>query len=384
MKHKLIFNLIVILAFAATVRAHSSDDEKTATTKSFTVTKGGTLEVSTNNGEIRITTWTKNEVSVKVRGIEEDDDRDRLRITQSENTVRVETWESDEEVRFDISIPTQFNVDLRTSVGTIEIKGELIGRLEGTTSAGDIRLGNVGGEVDMRTSGGDIRTGKMDGTATLKTSGGNITVESSTGELDIRTSGGEITVGDVGKSLRASTSGGNVDVGNIGGDADLSTSGGNVNAGKITGKATLKTAGGDIELGGARGSVIAKTSGGNVVLEEIFGSVEARTAGGDVSVEMTPGGTGTSKLTSSGGNIKLTLPENAKATIDALIKVRGSGWGGHWSSMNDYSIHSDFKADSYEKDKEEKEIRGRYTINGGGQAISLQTVDGDIEILKEK
>ena len=384
MKQNLLLTIILTLAFVGAARAHGAEGDNTATSKTFTVTKGGTLEVSTSGGDIRITTWDKNEVSVKVRGIDEyEEDSDHLKIGQTDNTVRVETWGSFNDARFEISIPTEFNLDLRTSVGAIEIRGNLKGHLEGTTSAGDIRLGNVGGEIDMRTSGGDIRTGKIEGTGTLKTSGGDITIESTSGQLDIHTSGGEISIGDVGKSLKASTSGGNITLGDVGGEADVSTSGGNITAGKISGTATLKTAGGDVELHGANGTVIAKTSGGNVTLENVFGSVEAKTAGGDVDVELTPNATGTSRMTSSGGSIRLSLPENAKATIEARIRLRGSGWGHSRVSMDDYSIRSDFKADSYEKDREEKEIRGRYTLNGGGHKISLETVDGDIEIKKQ-
>ena len=385
MKKHIITYFIATFAITAPLFASSSDGEPTSVSKTFTVSKGGTLEVSTNGGDIRITAWTKNEASVRVRGIEDDEeDSDQLSIKQAGNTIRIESWGSFEGARFEISIPTEFNIDLHTSVGTIDIKGGLTGRLEATTSAGDIRLGNVGGEIDMRTSGGDIRTGKIDGTATLKTSGGNITVESSTGALDIHTSGGEIVIGNVGKSLRASTSGGNIELSDVGGDADLSTSGGNITAGKITGKASLKTAGGDVELHGANGAITAKTSGGNVLLEQISGSVEAKTAGGDVDVELIPNATGTSRLNSSGGNLKLTLPENSKATIDATIRIQGSGWGRHRTSMDEYTIRSDFKATSLDKDKHEGEIHGHFILNGGGHTITLETVNGDIDIRKQR
>ena len=379
---------LLLLAFTftciATAFTADQDNDKDDRTKSFTVTKGGTLELSTNGGDIKITTWEKNEVLVKARGFNEDDDYSGVKMHQSGNMIHVETWGSCEEAHFDISLPADFNVDLRTSAGTIDIRGALSGKLTGSTSAGDIRLGNLGGEIEMHTSGGDIRAGKLKGTATLRTSGGNVSVESTSDELDVRTSGGEVTIGNVGKSLKASTSGGNVEIGDVGGDAEISTSGGNINAGKITGRASLKTAGGDVELQGATGRVIAKTSGGNVALSNINGSVEAKTAGGDVDVELFPDASGNSRLSSSGGAVKLSLPENAKASIDALIRVRPNGWsfGFTTESMKDYKIRSDFKADSYEKDREDREIRGKYTLNGGGHSISLETTNGDIEIRK--
>ncbi len=380
-----LFSITFILTLFSTLSLYSYEtDNPDDRSMNFTVTKGGTLELSTNGGDIRISTWDKNEVLVKARGFNEDDDYNGVKMHQTGNTINVETWGSCDEAHFDISLPADFNVDLRTSAGTIDIRGTLTGKLIGSTSAGDIKLGNLGGEIEMHTSGGDIRAGKINGTATLRTSGGNISVERASDELDVRTSGGDLTIGNVGKSLRASTSGGNVEIGDVGGNAEISTSGGNISAGKITGQASLKTAGGDVELQGATGRIIAKTSGGNVSLQNVNGSVEAKTAGGDVDVELFPTVKGSSRLSSSGGTIKISLPDNAKATIDALIRVRPNGmfFGFGSDGMKEYKIRSDFKADSYEKDREDREIRGKYTINGGGHSISLETTNGDIEIRK--
>ena len=90
-------------------------------------------------------------------------------------------------------------------------------------------------------------------------------------------------------------------------------------------------------------------------------------------------------MNSSGGNIKLYIPENAKATISARIRLQGNDWG--WSGnrhrgSDEYSVRSEFKSETYEKDTDGREIRAKYILNGGGQLISLETVNGDIDILK--
>ncbi len=138
----------------------------------------------------------------------------------------------------------------------------------------------------------------------------------------------------------------------------------------------MKTAGGDITLDGASGVVMAKTAGGDLHLKNITGSVQGETAGGDVHAEIRPTGSGRSRLATAGGDVQLFVPENAKATIEARIRIRG-----HWKeSKEDYSVISDFKATKYETDDDVHEIRATYVLNGGGELINLETVNGDIYV----
>jgi len=358
-------------------------DGQDARTKSFSVSKGGTLDVEVDGGDIRIDVWEKNEVLVQVEGIDEED-LDRLKMSQKGNTVIVELrrrgrWWSSDHTLFNITVPSEFNTDLRTAGGDIEFRGSLSGTVKGKTSGGNVTLGDVkSGRVDLSTSGGNMRTGDIQSDVTLHTSGGNIELGKVGGEANVSTSGGDIRVEGVAKKLKARTSGGNIDIGDVGGEADLSTSGGNVNVRKVSGRASLHTSGGNIDLGGASGDVEAKTSGGDLKLNDISGSIDAATSGGDVTAELKPSGKGRSSLASSGGTITLYIPETAKATIDALIRIDG-----RWKSRSErYQIRSDFKADKYEKDEDEEEIRATYILNGGGEDIELRTVNSDIKILK--
>ena len=349
--------------------------------KTFSVNKGGTLDVSINGGDIHIATWEKNEVAIKVQFEDEDAEED-LKMTQNGNTVRIVDnggW-GETDNRYDISVPAKFNLEMRTGSGDLIISGKLEGTIDGQTSGGSIRMDDVTGKVDVSTSGGDIRAGRITGDGRFNTSGGDIDVQGTSGDLDVKTSGGDIRLGNVGKTLRASTSGGNVTIGDVGNEAEVSTSGGNIRVGKVNGRVRLKTSGGDVELSSGTGSILAYTSGGNVRLSNIAGSIDARTAGGDIDAELTPDGKGTSKLASASGEIRFFVPENARATIDAVIRIHG-GWH---SSRDSYDIQSDFKAETKESDRDSREIRARYILNGGGQSISLETVNSDITIRKMK
>lgn len=379
MKH-LASIFVLALAIMGTTVLHAATEEQMKKERSFAASKGGTLEVSIAGGDIHIATWNKDEVAISVSGLDEEEYRD-LEMNQQGNTVRVTSRDRRSHGgRFDFSIPAEFNLDIETSAGDIVTKGRLRGEVHGTTSAGDIILDDIEGTVKVQTSGGDIRTAKFTGKAVLKTSGGDIDVASSTSDLEIQTSGGNIRVGNVGKSLRGSTAGGDITIGDVGGDAKVSTAGGNVKVGKVTGQATLSTAGGDVELNGGTGVIQASTSGGDIRLAYISGSVRASTSGGDINAELTPGGNGRSKLSSSGGNIVLYVPETAKATISALIRIQG-----RWRTQKDeYKIRSEFKEESSVRDDDEREIRARYVLNGGGEDITLETVNSNIEIRKLK
>jgi len=355
--------------------------EEGTRSKSFPVGKGGTIEISTSVGDVRISPWEKNEVLVNVEGLD-DEDFDQVKMSQNGNVVRVTyrtRWgDGSGHIRFLINVPSQFNLDLNTSGGDLEVKGGLTGKIDGSTSGGDIKLGNVfGGPVDVSTSGGDITTGKMEGEGHLKTAGGDIHVGSVNGSLTVNTSGGDIQVETVSKTLDAKTAGGDINIGDVGGEARVATSGGDVNVGKVTGKATLSTAGGDIELRGASGKVSARTSGGDVKLQNITGSIDAKTAGGEVEAELIPSGKGGSKLTSSGGDVRLYIDENSKATIEATIRLDGWGW-----KKNRYVVKSEFQKESYETDEDAGEIRAVYKLNGGGEVVELSTSNSNIEIHK--
>jgi DUF4097 and DUF4098 domain-containing protein YvlB len=385
MKKLAVIAIALIVSGSLGYAQKDDTQESGVRSKSFTVSKGGMLEVSVGVGDIRITTWDKNEAYVRASGID-DDEIDRLKMTQSGNTIRVTFrprggW-SHGSAEFEINIPKEFDTDLRTSGGDIEISDFIKGKIKGSTSGGDIKLSTVEGTVSMSTSGGNVRGGDIQGDGELRTSGGDIKVGNVNGDLELNTSGGNIDVRNVGKTLHASTSGGDITIGDVGGEANVSTSGGNIEMGTVAGRASMHTSGGDVSLKGASGTVKASTSGGDMKLFNVSGSIDASTSGGEIEAELYPSGKGRSKLSSSGGTVKLSIPASAKATIDAIIHF-GNNWGSWFGGRRDkYSVKSDFKADSYEKDEDAGEIHAVYTINGGGSEIDLSTSGADIIIRK--
>jgi hypothetical protein len=313
-----------------------------------------------------------------VIGLDEDDAED-LKMKQEGNTVSVQlkSRHSRNGASFSIKTPEQFEFDVKSSGGELSFTGNFTGNIVGTTAGGDVKAQNVNGNVTLTTAGGDVRTGDITGDVKLTTAGGDIVANTVGGEGKLSTAGGDIVVNTANKTLTLATAGGDIKINNVGGEVKASASGGDIIVGVVKGAAKLNTSGGDIKLSGANGRISANTSGGDIKLEKIDGSVSANTSGGEVYVELNPDGSDESNLSSAGGNIKLLVSENAKATIEAVIEV---------SSRKDfngpYVITSDFKIDNYVTDEDDKELRATITLNGGGKLIKLRTSDSKIEIKK--
>lgn len=311
--------------------AHTEDQSRIAgssRSETFQVEKGGRLDLNTRAGDIIISTWRKNEAVVTVQGIPSGS-ADDLRIRYEGGILRVDYdprfsgWSINRRkgMRFKIDLPAEFDLDLRTGGGDIEVVGNLAGDVRSHTSGGDVTLRDIDGEVELTTSGGDIRVGTIGGDVHLQTSGGDIRVEKASADLDVQTSGGDIRIGHVGKTLEAQTSGGDIAIEYVGGKARITTSGGDIEIYELSGNARITTAGGDIELRNAKGVIQAKTAGGELELLNVTGAIDARTAGGEVLAEIIPEGSKGSSLISAGGDIVLYVDPEARATIEARIHV---------------------------------------------------------------
>jgi len=374
--------MLAALLILALIPVTDAVGKTTPVTESFKVKKGGNLVVDVENAgaTVEVKVWSKLEVAVTAHGIRESDLED-LEIEMDGNTVNVffdpgRSWASHGRLRFAISVPSNFNLDIGTSGGDVEVTGAIEGTVHAGTAGGDITVEDVKGEIQLRTAGGDVEAGDVDGDAHLRTAGGDIEVGDVKGTLTAKTAGGDIEAGNVTKDLVAKTAGGDISCDGIGGEADVETAGGDIELGVVKGEVAAKTAGGDIEIDGATGKAAAKTSGGDIRLSGIVGFVRAATAGGDIYVELDPSNASGSDMETKGGDVELYLPANAKVTIEALIRLRD--WDRR--DTDKYDIRSDFKAEEHERT--DREVRARYVINGGGKVINIETVNGNVEIRK--
>jgi len=361
--------------------------------REFEVSPGGRLTLRSDAGPITVRTWDQPRVRVRVINPEAFE----VSFEQSQNQVRVvaEDDRGRSRIRFEADVPTEFDLELDTGGGAIEVAG-LNGDVYADTSGGNITLSRVdNGDVVADTSGGRIEIGEVtNGNVVADTSGGRITIGNVIGNVEADTSGGNITIGDVDGNVSADTSGGRIRVGQVTGNVSLDTSGGSIEAGYAGGTMTADTSGGNITLAGSDrlliadtsggtiriarsgGPVRVDTSGGNIFLGAIDGYIEADTSGGSIEAELgliEPGQDAHIDLESSGGDIDLRIPGNHAATVDARIQVSRR-------SRGDYRIYTDFPLVITGVD--EREVIGRGDINGGGDRIRIETSNGDIRIMR--
>jgi DUF4097 and DUF4098 domain-containing protein YvlB len=261
--------------------------------KSFRVGSGGTLNIETDVGSIEVQADGGSQVKVEVfrdvdarsRGEIDDiledfaidfDQRDDDVFITGEWKDKSSRWWSRRrtrlKLRYVVSVPTRFNVDLQTSGGSISVD-DLEGKVNSKTSGGSLNFGDIKGPVHGRTSGGSITLEGCEGTANVRTSGGGIHIGEVDGDVEAHTSGGSITIERANGEVNAGTSGGGIKVEEVMGAIEATTSGGSVTAHisqQPKGRCYLKTSGGSVKV---------------YLAEDIGVDLDARTSGGHVETD---------------------------------------------------------------------------------------------------
>jgi TonB family protein len=293
-------------------------------------------------------------------------------------------------VQFEISVPRNYSVEVKTEAGDIETD-DIGGTASLTTQGGNIRAGRIGVGIGNFRNAGSERL-----VARLETEGGHIQVQDVAGDLRAFTAGGHINAGNIAGDAALRSGGGHIRAGQIGGRADLETEGGNITVGQAGNLVSVRTGGGQIDFGEVRGSVRAQTGGGgirimyvsgpmevessagSICLTRVAGTVRAATAGGTITAWINPdapssGGTvhlpGLSQLTSGNGDIIVFLPRNLAADIDAVVESGGVR-----------RIEADPALALQIQNRGNGPVRAMAALNGGGPPLKLRTTGGKIRL----
>jgi len=164
--------------------------------KSFSVTSGGKLDIQADRGSIEVATdgSEKAEVRVfrKVKGgskaqADELLNNHEVTLAQDGNTVSVVARNRKErsgfwslgranlDVRYQVSIPRKFDVELKTAGGNIQVD-DLDGQASAHTTSGSINLQSVTGNVKAVDAGGNISVAEAGGSLTAHTTSGSISL----------------------------------------------------------------------------------------------------------------------------------------------------------------------------------------------------------------
>jgi DUF4097 and DUF4098 domain-containing protein YvlB len=219
--------------------------------------------------------------------------------------------------------------------------------------------------------GRSITKGDVDGDLVLTYAPSDVSAGRVGGRVKISTQSGQISVRSAGKGAELSSAGGDIRIEAVTGDLKATTAGGDVRAGAVSGDVRVETAGGDVVVRSAGGSVAARTGGGDVTLKKVRGPVTARTSGGTISCEITSTAAAGGDLTTSGGDVTITLPANYRADLD--VKVSGV-------EPDADAIISQFPEITVSR--RAGSISGEGKLNGGGPRLSIRSNSGTVTIRK--
>ena len=192
------------------------------------------LKLENRNGNVELEVWDRVEIQVKaikrVRSLREKQAEERLKVikievTPSEDTLTIRTvWPKrsrgsrffsggrSASVHYQLKLPRQLNVDVRTSNGRLNASGlegdqlfrstngrievqEVSGTLEAKTTNGRINVTGASGRVNLLTTNGTIRANNLKGSIRAKTTNGSIRAsfqDSPEDEVNLGTTNGSI------------------------------------------------------------------------------------------------------------------------------------------------------------------------------------------------
>jgi hypothetical protein len=176
-------------------------------------------------------------------------------------------------------------------------------RVSASTTSGEVRISNIGGDAEVSATSGDIDVRAIGGNAAISVTSGNVEAAEIGGDMELSATSGDVTIDKVGGKLKLDGTSGDFNVSRVGGDATVRLSSGdfvlegcsgNVSSGDISVHyVPVKDYGFQLDVKTGSGSIegdlpIKVTQVDRRRLQGTVGSgaarVEIETASGDVTI----------------------------------------------------------------------------------------------------
>jgi len=272
-------------------------------------------------------------------------DSEAAHVTVSGSAVLVKSESNaNGRVNFTVTVPKSARVTVSSSKGDV-IAGGLGAGIGVTAEHGDVHLSAIAGSVQAHLSNGkhDFSAHQVDGDLTID------------GDLN------DFTLSEIkGKVSQSGEIQGDVHLESVSGPVHLHTSVTDLQVAELPGDLTLNSD--DLRVNEAKGQVRVQTHAKDVDLSQIYGDTFVEDRDGRVSIE--PAGNFSVDAKNSKGDVEVTLPPSASATVD-----------GHTRNGD---IFTEFGLAT--SGDENKAVSGK--IGSGGSRIVLSTDNGDLRIKK--
>ena len=319
-----------------------------------TIGANGSIEIQNPRGDVSITAGDGPNVQVQAREVAyADSDSDAKKIFDSEaahltvsgNAVLVKSASSDNgRLNLTVTVPKSARVTIDAGHGDVTAAG-LGSGLSLTASHGDVHLNSIAGSVLVHFPGGhpDFSAHQVDGDLTTDGDINDLTLSEIKGKI---TQNGEIL--------------GDVHIENAAGPIHLHTSVTDLQVAELPGDLTLNSD--DLRVSEAKGQVRVTTHAKDVDLSQIYGDTYVEDRDGRISIE--PAGNYAVEAKNSKGDVELTLPPSASASLN----VRA----------HNGEIVSEYPMPSTEGENKS----ASFLIGSGSSRIVLSTDNGDLRIKK--
>jgi hypothetical protein len=347
------------------------------------------LKLLTDLGSVRIHTLDTARVSYTVR-VETDSDsseakklREQFVVTANHGpagaTLRGRAPQREMEgllwVTFDVSVPSNYSLDVATGAGNIQCD-DIAGRANLATQGGNITLGNVLGSAHLETMGGHIVVHDVSGDLSASTGAGHVTAGHIGGTATLHTGGGHIRVSSVGRAGKFDTGGGNISLSEAGAELTATTAGGTIEVGEASGSIRARTGGGGIRVAKIAGPTQLDTGSGSIYLTQVLSPVHASTGTGTITAWINPGAklSQLTELDSGDGDIVVYLPKQFEIAIDAQI-ARGDEH--HFIADPAFPLKVNYTL----SESGGRTLLAAGSLNGGSKILRLRTVAGNIRLI---
>jgi beta-lactamase regulating signal transducer with metallopeptidase domain/DUF4097 and DUF4098 domain-containing protein YvlB len=364
------------------------------------VRSGGTLDLDLKTGaNVTISGSDRSNVSVRASLGGRDWRGTQVKLVTTDDGARLESYfrtssnNQSTRHRFDISVPHNFNVHVRSAGGSVEIEN-VTGNFTGNTGGGEINLRGAGGHVDLSTGGGDIYVSDSKLSGHVSTGGGMVRLLGNNGNLKGTSGSGPVMSSNSTSEASAEsgssksetskttyiTNDGRRESVLVSGGIRMVSAGGAISVPSAPEGAYVTTGGGRIRIGPSGGEVHAHTGGGDIEVGPASGSVEAFTGAGDVRIELKGADSHTVGVTSGKGDVDLILPPNLNATLE-LETAYTNNFGRKTRISGDWPVSVTETPDWDDSHGTPRRyVRVRQNIGRGGAVIRVRTVNGDITL----
>jgi DUF4097 and DUF4098 domain-containing protein YvlB len=179
--------MLLLIASLAAVSPQGTDT-------TVAVRAGTRLELSSQDGDIAVTTWSRSAIRIEA----DNDDDARIDIDQGGGTVSLHAHgrNGPSEVTWKLTVPADMALDLSSQSGDISTEGTR-GEVTVSTVEGKVTVQGGGGFISLQSVEGDIDLTGTSGRINLNTVDGNIRVRGAKGDLKAVAVDGEIVLEEI-------------------------------------------------------------------------------------------------------------------------------------------------------------------------------------------